>query len=226
MWEMRLVLLVLAILPACFWEHGKGGGGGGDDVCVTPATDLPASAPAPLRDPGTLMCQSFGGGCDPTCGPCPEATDPRPGFTPPIPSWGVCGSPCESLSPSQCAADATCRVVKDAGCTIGGNDCLTDFLGCFPTDTQPDASIDCFTADAWTCSRSHECEAFHSQAPCPLDGQCSRPFATCVPAGRDPGSCTRQVTCRAATPSCPSGTTPGIANGCFTGACIVTSACP
>ena len=224
MWGMRRLasFVLLVILPACFWERGKGGGGG-DDVCDFPATDLPAIAPAPLRDPGTLICQSFGSGCNPDCGPCPETT---PALTPPIPSWGICGSPCEGLAPAQCAADATCRVVKDAGCTIGGNTCLTDFLGCFPTDTQVDKSVECFTADAWTCSRNSACEAHHAQRACPAGQDCARPFATCVPAGHDPGSCTGQVTCRAATPNCPSGTTPGIANGCFTGACIVTSTCP
>jgi len=216
----RRFLALLLLVPACFWEHGKGGG---DDVCVLTGngTDVPAIAQAPLRDPGDLRCVSFGSGCDPSCGPCPEAA-----LTPPIPSWGFCGSPCETKGPSECAADPTCRVVKDAGCTIGGNTCLTDFLGCFPTDTQVDASINCFQADAWDCSRNHACEAHHAQMPCPLDGECARPFATCTPAGVDPGSCTGQVTCRALPPSCPSGTTPGIANNCFTGACIATSACP
>jgi hypothetical protein len=226
MFAMLRFVALIAILPACFWEHGKGGGGGGDDDCLFPAKDLPGIAPAPLRDPGTLLCQSFGTGCNPDCGPCPETTDTTPARTPPIPTWGFCGSPCEGLAESQCKADPTCRVVKDANCTIGAVDCITDFLGCFPTDTQVDASVDCFMADAWTCSRSHACEAHHAQGPCPTGGECSRPFATCVPAGVDPGTCTGQVTCRAATPSCPAGTTPGIAGGCFTGACIDTSACP
>ncbi|CAN5807604.1 hypothetical protein BH11MYX3_BH11MYX3_45000 [soil metagenome] len=213
--------LIAVIAPGClFTEHGSGGGG--DDVCVQ--TDgVPAIAPAPLRDPNDLTCDSFGGGCNPTCGPCPEFADLAP-----IPSWGVCGSSCDSLGASACASDPSCRTVKDASCTVGPNTCLTDFLGCFPTDTQPDNSIDCFTADAWNCSRSHQCTAHHSQQPCPLDGQgdCARPFATCTPIDVEPGHCTGQVICARPPPACPSGSTPGIANGCFTGACIVNAACP
>ena len=41
----------------------------------------------------------------------------------------------------------------------------------------------------------------------------------------DPGSCTGQVACDALPPSCPSGTTPGRANGCWTGYCIPNYAC-
>src|SRR5260221_10317224 len=48
---------------------------------------------------------------------------------------------------------------------------------------------------------------------------------TCVPAGHDPGQCYGAVTCDAAPPACPSGTTPGVLNGCYTGYCIPTSAC-
>jgi hypothetical protein len=221
MWGMPRFasLALLSILTGCLWEHGKGGGGGGDDVCVQTDFGEPAIAPAPLRDPGNLTCTSFGGGCNSDCGPCPEAS-----LTPPIPSWGICGSGCESLGPGQCATTPECRVVKDANCSIGQAVCLTDFMGCFPTDMQVDVSINCFTADAWDCSRNRACEAHHAQHSCP-DVDCPRPFATCVPTGVAPGHCTGQVTCRALQPTCPAGTTPGIANGCFTGACIVMSEC-
>lgn len=220
----RLALVALLVTaPACslFWE--KGSGGGGDDVCVQ-AEDTPAIAPAPLRNPADLTCESFGGGCNTECGPCPAATADA---TPPLPSWGVCGSICDSLGDGACTMNPECRSVKDASCTIGPQVCLTDFLGCFPTDTARDDTINCFTADAQTCSRSKKCEAHHAEQACPVGGgECPRPFATCVPVGVSPGSCDGQVTCRRAAPPCPAGTTPGIANGCYTDACIVTTQCP
>lgn len=47
----------------------------------------------------------------------------------------------------------------------------------------------------------------------------------CVPDHQDPGSCTGQVACDALPPACPSGTTAGRSNGCWTGYCIPNSAC-
>jgi hypothetical protein len=213
-----IVLLVIALAPGCLFEHGSSPG---DDVCVV-TEGPPALDPPPLRDPSNLTCQSFGGGCNPACGPCPDVSARAP-----IPSWGLCGSICDQLGVSACAAEPGCRVVKDAGCTIGSNVCLTDFLGCFPTDTSRDDLVECFGADAWTCSRSQRCEAHHLQRPCPNGASdCARPFATCTPPGVDPGDCTGQVLCAIPPPVCPAGTTPGIANGCFTRACIENDACP
>lgn len=213
-----LVALLCSLVGGCVLP-GNGGGGGGDDVCVL-TERAPVSEPAPLRDPNDLTCTSFGSGCDPACGPCPALERA------PIPSWGACGSSCDGQGPAACASDPSCRTAKDATCTVGSGVCVTDFLGCFPVDTAADVSVKCFGADAWTCSRSHLCEAHHSQEPCALDALCARPFATCAPVGVDPGHCTGQVVCGSPPPVCPTGTTPGIANGCFTGACIVTSACP
>ena len=144
---------------------------------------------------------------------------------PPIPSWGICGSPCEQLGESACAADPSCRVVKDAACAIH-LDCLTDFLGCFPTDGITE-EVDCFTADAWACSRDRACTALHTSAACPaVEGQeCPRPFALCIPEGTSPGRCFDEVSCRALPPTCPGGTRPGVSNGCYTQACIPLELC-
>ena len=216
-------IALLAFAPACsvFWEKGKGGGG--DDVCVQDDKATPAIAPAPLRDPADLTCKSFGTGCNPECGPCPEIA----AHTPPIPSWGFCGSICDSLGDGACTMNPECRTARDASCTIGPNVCITDFLGCFPTDTTRDDTISCFGADAWTCSRSKKCEAHYGHAPCPGGGpDCPRPFATCVPEGVSPGTCDGVVSCDRVAPACPAGTTPGVANGCYTDACIVTTQCP
>jgi hypothetical protein len=40
-----------------------------------------------------------------------------------------------------------------------------------------------------------------------------------------PGRCWDPVACDAAPPACPTGTVPGIANGCYTQACIPTDLC-
>ena len=196
--------------------------GGDDDICVFAE---PASAPAPQRNPDTLTCESFGGGCIPECGPCPAA-EAEPALRQPIPSWGFCGSTCESLPEAACATDPGCRVVKDAACAVSG-DCTTDFLGCFPTDQFTDPEVDCFAArDGFACSQSAACTAYH-RGSLSLQGppDPGRAFALCAPEGKSPGACSGQVICRAAAPACPSSTTPGIENGCYTGACIPLDVC-
>ena len=219
---MRSLLLgVLCLTSSCVFIFD--GDDEGDKAC--PEYDTPAIAPAPLRDPGDLTCDAFyGGTCNPECGPCPAATSGVAPI-PPIPSWPICGHVCESKGYAECEADPQCRVVLDADCSFGNSACLTDYLGCFPIDTQPDASIACFTADAWDCSRSAGCTAYHSLGACTPDGECERPFELCAPEGQSPGQCYEQVTCRALPPPCPAGTTPGILSGCYTGACIPQHLC-
>ena len=221
-----LVIALVTVLSGCNLFFDDGGRRPEQcDLATSAGDDPPEVAPAPLRDPDHLSCQSFGSGCDPECGDCPPeaaASD----FAP-IPSWGMCGSPCESLDESACAASSECRVVKDAACVIS-EDCITDFMGCFPIDQAPDPSIDCFAArDGWTCSRSNACSALHQRASCPSPDHpaCSRAFAVCVPEGRSPGRCNEAVACAKAPPSCPNGTVPGVENACYTGACIPTSLC-
>ena len=205
-----------------------GGDDSGDDVCALAEDNAePAIAQAPLRDPSDLTCDSFGGfPCNAECGPCPAATGAAIAPIPPNPSWNYCGHSCEQLGETACAADPGCRVVKDAACTFGMN-CFTDFVGCFPVDTSPDATVACHGADAWDCSRSAACTAIHSYSVCPAGtgNDCPRPFELCVPEGSHPGSCTGNVTCDRVTPTCPTGTTPGISGGCYTGACIPTDLC-
>jgi hypothetical protein len=189
-----------------------------DDV---PAAD---SAPAPLRNPHQLTCESFGGGepCDLACGPCPQ-TDSREALAP-IPSWGVCFSTCEGVDEKTCEERSDCRVVRDARCAISGM--CPSFMGCFPTDNFVDPATDCLRAsDGETCSRSAECTAFHRNEPCPLDAECPRPFALCMPEGSSPGRCFDQAVCGAPQPACPAGTTAGVINGCFSGVCIPNDLC-
>jgi hypothetical protein len=196
-----------------------------DDDDVVCALAEPAALVAPQRNPDTLTCQAFGL-CNPECGPCPLAAEGPPEETAPIPSWGFCGSTCESLPEAACAQDPACRVVKDAACAVSG-DCATDFLGCFPTDQFADPEADCFAArDGFACSQSAACTAYHRSFGSALSTpERAQPFAMCAPEGKSPGACFGQVTCRAVAPACPSSTTPGIENGCYTGACIPLDVC-
>jgi hypothetical protein len=178
---------------------------------------IAAAEPVLLRDPATLMCQAFGSTCDPGCGPCP-ATGGAPTAT-----WGVCGSQCETLNEGDCQVAPGCRVVLDARCAIERN-CLTNFLGCFPTDGSMYPYIECWGVDAFQCSRSEGCSALHVQTQC-LSPECAQPFALCVPEGKMPGRCWDQVLCDSTGPNCPSGTTPGISSGCYSGACIPLDIC-
>lgn len=222
-----LLVSLLCLSSGCVFIFD--GDDSGDDLCaLREDTSDPAIAPAPLRDPGDLLCEAFGSGCDPACGPCPAATELAVAPIepiPPIPSWPICGHPCEGQSESACSADPQCRVVKSSSCTFGPAACLTDYVGCFPIDTVADPEVDCFAADAWECSRSNRCTAYHSYEACPFDGECPRPFDLCVPEGRSPGQCAGEITCRQLPPPCAAGTVPGIENGCYTGACIPQHLC-
>ncbi|MBX3155579.1 MAG: hypothetical protein KF773_06250 [Deltaproteobacteria bacterium] len=178
-----------------------------------------AIAPAPVRNPTTLLCEARDTSCPPGC-PCPETTAD---LAPPV-TWGSCGSPCEALGEAQCAADPSCRIVKQASCAVSGT-CTTDYIGCFPTDNAADSSVDCAFADAETCSRSNECTAFHEFEVCPFDAECARPFAMCLREGQDPGRCFEPALCPTLPPPCRPGTHAGVANGCWTGACIPEDIC-
>ncbi|MGE0404594.1 MAG: hypothetical protein AB7T06_48235 [Kofleriaceae bacterium] len=226
---LRIASLVALLMPLGGCTLWFGGDDGDDECLAVPASDLGGReqeiAPAPLRDPADLTCDDYGGSyCDPNCGPCPEygAADLAP-----LPSYGYCGHVCETYGEAQCAADPQCRVVLDADCTLGPNACLTNFMGCFPTDNVQDTSVDCWTADAWTCSQSNACTAYHSSGPgaCPPDSDCGRPFELCAPEGQDPGGCEQTVACDRLPPPCPQGTTPGVRDLCYTGACIPNKYC-
>jgi len=86
-------------------------------------------------------------------------------------------------------------------------------IACVP-DNNSCLAVDC--GPGYTCVET--CD------PTALDGTfvCG---PQCVPDTMDPGSCTGPVACDALPPSCPSGTTAGIRNGCWTGYCIPNSAC-
>lgn len=214
--SLTVLAAMLVLAPGCFLVFD---GDGGSTPCAL--DDIPEPAPAPQRNPENLECQSFGGPiCDSRCGPCPEVA------LVPLPTWGFCGSPCEQLSESACAAAPECRVIKDLGCTRSG-DCATDFLMCLPTDQLVDPAIACRTAlDGTACSRNPACTAFHYRKPTGLrDATRVLAFAACEPEGQVPGTCYGPVTCALPKPACGGLEMAEIRSGCYTGRCLPVGAC-
>ncbi|MEJ7602805.1 MAG: hypothetical protein WKG01_33265 [Kofleriaceae bacterium] len=66
-----------------------------------------------------------------------------------------------------------------------------------------------------------DCSAGNADIP----PECYRRFALCAPEGVDPGLCHEVATCERVAPACGTGRTPGVANGCYTGACIPDDVC-
>lgn len=192
-----------------------------DDPPTCTLVDQSDGIPPERRSPYDLMCKPFGAPCSDVDG------DPTSAHVPPIPTWAECESECAELDEHTCAERSDCRVVRNAYCAFEGV-CITDFVGCFPTDQQVDTSISCTGADAWECSRNPNCTAWHDPLDCPpnaLVDQCPRQFIVCTPEGTIPGSCSGHIACDQAPPQCPAGTTPGISGGCYTRACIPLDRC-
>jgi hypothetical protein len=211
-----IALVAVAAVAGCM-EHGS--------RCEPVITDQASTPVRPLRNPDTLTCEAINNPppCDPTCGPCPPTGLANGVF---LPTWNFCGTSCDALDATACAARTDCRVVRDLGCAVSGA-CANDFVGCFPLDMTV-MTVDCARAtDGDTCSRSSACTAFHrnDNACQPNSVDCARTFALCMAAGASPGHCHDKVVCNLAPPQCATGTTAGVANGCFTGACIPNDLC-
>jgi hypothetical protein len=212
---------------------------GGGDVDMGGDEGAPGDYYDPgLRNPETGQCEYYGGGgggggggCDDRCGPCPAGAEP---VADPIalPSWGSCESQCTGLDEATCLETSACRAIY-----VGG-DALT-YADCWAVDTSgPIQGGGCEGLDATTCSMHDDCSAVH-QSSCPDGGEggaeapeptdCTTPgaFGYCVAESEtgDPGACTGEVTCDGLLPDCPEGTTPGIADGCYTGYCIPLEEC-
>ena len=99
---------------------------------------------------------------------------------------------------------------------------------CDPSCTPmcvPDTNNSCTSV---LCGPGFECvEVCDTMQPTPggmlPPGHC---YPACVPVGGgDPGECTGPVTCFHGQPACPTGTVPGILDGCWSGYCIPDNAC-
>lgn len=236
-----LALAALVLLPACHLYFG------GDDDCPDYGGVRGGAASADeafdpgrnLRDPQSGTCQYFGGRgsggtqlpCDSRCGPCADEPPPD-GFEPsedaaPLPTWGLCESACTGLGEDACLAAPGCRgIYSDVVCA--GDTCVpVRFAECWATDQEQLPPATCGGLDADNCSRHDDCIAVHEPTcigdaiTCPLGG-----FDRCAaePSG-EPGECWGEVLCDGLPPECPADTTPGVAEGCWTGECISIEEC-
>ena len=222
---MRIASLLAAmtLVPACQLYFTGGDDTGDDDPCDGPVIQEGYSQR--LVNPDTLACQTFTEPpCNAECGPCPAGAIY-------IPPWGLCDSPCLGLSESQCIASAECRVARSYADYYRSDATIDDYMGCYPLNMGTPPEVErCEGLDAEQCAWQSDCTALYDGAP----GQCNAfapeqcigaQFRQCIPEARtEPGECV-PAACRQAPPACPSGTTPGVANNCYTGACIPNALC-
>ena len=214
-------------------------------VCDTPTGVKAGVADLEYRDPASGQCQSFGTPCDNACGPCP-------GYAGVMPDWAPCYGACENETEAQCLADANCHAaysddptpqpvfwgcwdLPPSGAITGAcdgldaqtcsehSDCASLYTG--PVN-QPAGFVPAFEkciaepgagsgpCAGVSCGAGNECVVTPAAATTPM----------CEPTTIG-GACTGTVTCAVAMPVCPSGTTAGIANNCYTGFCIPSSEC-
>src|SRR5690606_16076401 len=137
---------------------------------------------------------------------------------------------------SECAAGCFCNadgVCEEAGFCTFDEDCADGYVcddrsSCVPEGTEDGCQEDaeCPTGnvcneEAGVCEPTGTCDA---EGTCP-DGQtCDTERDTCVP--EPPITCQGEVTCDAEAPVCPSGSTPAIQDGCYTGVCLPKAECP
>ena len=188
-----------------------------------------------LRNPETGQCEFFGGGggggCGDPCTPCEDV--PTGEDRAPLPTWGYCESQCTGLGEAACVDTSGCRAIYTSSCI--DQDCadVPVYVDCWSTDMQgPIQGGGCEGLDAFSCSLHDDCAAVHYSscggAADQADPACvAANFGYCTPEGQtgDPGNCYEPVTCDAAEPACPEGTTPGIKDGCYTGFCIPLDQC-
>jgi hypothetical protein len=148
---------------------------------------------------------------------------------------------CQNLDAFSCSQHDDCAIVYDA-VYHSFQQCIDEPAktdpSCEATDCGPGYHCDlqCDSAGGpMQCKTA--CVADDSGCDCSAGYECVKTCETagdgslwcgdeCVPSGGgDPGTCTGNVTCESPYPVCPSGTTPGIANGCWTGYCIPNADC-
>ncbi len=210
--------------------------GDDDDDCPYGGYDTGGSgAEAPavgLHNPETGQCEyGFGGGrppypCDDRCGPCDQPAVAEADYAAP-PSWGYCESECTGLDEASCLESPGCRgIYAEPYCGDGVSCDGYGFVECWSVDQSGPIQGECIGLDAYACSMHDDCIAKHESVcsgpeACSLGG-----FQACYPEPiDDAGACWGEVNCRSLPPECPTDTTPGIANGCWTGGCIPLDEC-
>jgi len=158
------------------------------------------------------------------------------------PSGPVQGA-CENLDAHECSRHDNCVAIYEQS----SPNAVTQFDHCAAEPASSCAAVDC--APGFHCEQQCDPSAPNAMcgAVCVADQTCASVDCapgytcadvcttgpngqtvcspTCVPTSHDPGQCTGAVICGMPAPACPAGTTPGIANGCYTGYCIPNSAC-
>lgn len=132
------------------------------------------------------------------------------------------GGGCSGLDAFTCAEHDDCSTLikQDADGNVFFSQCQ---------DEQPGGDV-CAGVD---CGAGQHCESecFPCDPPAGddaygCDNTCEPVCVADPPPPNDPGTCDGEVWCDvAALPACPDGTTPGIANGCYTGYCIPLADC-
>jgi hypothetical protein len=124
----------------------------------------------------------------------------------------------------QCVPSWTCWSDEECGPGMACDDRGT----CVPAPCRENADCaeGCYCdVQTGTCVETGFCEG---DAQC-FDGMvCEEERYTCVPTPTEPpppATCYGEVFCDALAPECMEGTTPGIANGCYTGECIPLEQC-
>jgi hypothetical protein len=146
----------LAFIPALFLAGCDMYFGGDDTVC---ADQGGGAAPYnQYRDPLTGTCVGGGswGGCDGSCGPCPEpATGEVDGYV----DMGQCYSQCTGLAQDQCEATSGCyAAIYDDGTAL-----KAEYEGCFQTAPSGPVQGSCANLDAFECSRHDDCELIYGR---------------------------------------------------------------
>lgn len=224
---------LLVVLSSC----------GGDDYAFTDHVgdncDIGYDRIDYLRRPTDLYCDPtfVGPHCSSGCSSCPtdEEIDAA------RPAWAECTGRCADKSQTECAADPSCRVTFEASVYFHHENPSQAnhelYLGCYEVGvTPPPPDVECAELDAESCRSSTACTGVFD-APDGITcgdphrtGACnSARFVSCIP--RDlaqAGMCEDQTTpvaCDEAAPACPEYTVPGVANGCYTRACIPGEYC-
>ena len=233
---MRAALCLVLVVAGCTSNPKK--------VCNDYGA-APPIADVEYRDPTTGQCQSFGNTypCDPECGQlCPESGG---GAESVLPDWGICYGSCSGLSEAQCLASPSCHAAYEDSPTPSPT-----FSACWDLPSSGAITGACAGLDAQTCSEHTDCvslmtspvnsgpgyvEKFEScqnepgavklcgGTTCATGSECvvtpTMPMTeVCEPAATA-GTCDAAV-CASPPPGCPTGTTPGVANGCYTNYCI------
>lgn len=237
---MNRLVCVLLVLGGCLYDEKP-------PVCnYGIAKEPPAQE---FRDPQTGVCQPFGGGgCGNGCGPCAQ------GAAIAVPDWGACAGKCDALAEQACLAEPGCHAAYQHHTNNPSDTTPPTFWGCWEVAASgPIEGGGCAGLDAQTCSRHDDCIEIYSTVNEPPPGTgfescaaepaqtCSNltcatgtecvehpgatPGAECVDPAKA-GACTGSVVCNLGPPACPTGTTAGIANGCYSGYCIPNNECP